>query len=70
MHMEPEQSAQFWVDRMVRGEESAPKAIAKDIIVLRLVTTLAGAIAYIPEDKVDDKVRVVAFVRDGKVVSP
>jgi len=70
LRMEPEQSAQFWVDRMVRGEESAPKAIAKDVIVLRLVANLAGSIAYIPEDKVDDKVRVVAFVRDGKVVSP
>ena len=70
LHMEPDQSAQFWVDRMVRGEESAPKAIAKIDIVARLVPTLAGAIAYVPEDKVDDKVHVVAFIRDGKVVAP
>jgi hypothetical protein len=70
LHMDPDQSAQFWVDRVVRGEEQAPKAIAKTDIVLRLVPTLAGAIAYIPEDKVDDKVKVLAFVRDGKVVSP
>jgi hypothetical protein len=70
LHMEPDQSAQFWVDRMVRGEESAPKAIAKADIVARLVPTLAGAIAYIPEDKLDDKVHVVAFIRDGKVVAP
>jgi hypothetical protein len=70
LHMEPDQSAQFWVDRMVRGEEAAPKAIAKADIVARLVPTLAGAIAYVPEEKVDDKVRVLAFVRDGKVVNP
>lgn len=70
LHMEPEQSAQFWVDRLVRGEEGAPKAIAKADIVVRLVATMPGAIAYVPEGKVDDKVRVVAFVRDGKVVSP
>lgn len=70
LHMEPEQSAQFWVDKMVRGEEAAPKAIAKIDIVVRLVPTLAGAIAYVPEDIVDDKVRVLAFVRDGKVVNP
>jgi hypothetical protein len=70
LHLDPDQSAQFWVDRVVRGEEQAPKAIAKADIVLRLVPTLAGAIAYIPEDKVDDKVKVLAFVRDGKVVSP
>jgi hypothetical protein len=70
LHMDPEQSAQFWVDRMVRGEEPAPKAVAKADIVLRLVPTLGGGIAYIPEDKVDDKVKVLAFVRDGKVVAP
>jgi hypothetical protein len=38
--------------------------------VLRLVPALGGGIAYIPEDKVDDKVKVLAFVRDGKVVAP
>jgi ABC-type phosphate transport system substrate-binding protein len=70
LHMEPEQSAQYWVDRMVRGEEAAPKAIAKADIVLRLVPTLAGSIGYVPEDKVDDKMKVLAFIRDGRVVSP
>jgi hypothetical protein len=54
----------------VRGEEPAPKAITKADIVLRLVASLAGGIGYIPEDKVDDKVRVLAFIRDGKVVTP
>ena len=70
LHLDPEQSAQYWVDRMVRGEEPAPKAIGKADIVLRLVPTLAGAISYVAEDKVDDKVRVLAFIRDGKVVTP
>jgi len=70
LRMEPEQSDQFWVDRMVRGEEAAPKAIAKADIIARLVPTLPGAIAYVPEGKVEDKVKVLAFVRDGKVVSP
>jgi ABC-type phosphate transport system substrate-binding protein len=70
LHLDPDQSAQFWVDKMVRGEEGAPKAIAKAEIILRLVPTLAGAIAYVPEDKVEDKVRVLAFIRDGKVVAP
>jgi hypothetical protein len=70
LHLEPEQSAQFWIDRMVRGEEPAPKAIAKVEVVMTLVPTLAGGIAYVPEQKVDDKVKVLAFVRDGKVVAP
>jgi hypothetical protein len=70
LRLEPEQSAQFWVDKMVRGEEGAPKAIAKVEIILRLVPTLAGAVAYVPEDRVEDKTRVLAFIRDGRVVAP
>ena len=70
LHLEPDQSAQFWVDKMVRGEDAAPKAISKADIVVRLVPNLPGAIAYVPEDVVDGKARIVAFIRNGKVVQP
>ena len=70
LRMEPEQSAQFWVDRIVRGEETAPKAIAKQEILLRLVETTSGAIGYVADDKVSSTVRVLARISDGKVVSP
>ena len=70
LDMSPDRSAQFWIDRQIRGEEPAPKAIAQAEIVARLVPTLAGSIAYVPEDKVDAKVRVVARIRGGKVVTP
>jgi len=55
---------------MVRGEDAAPKAISKADIVVRLVPNLPGAIAYVPEDVVDGKARIVAFIRNGKVVQP
>jgi hypothetical protein len=70
LHLEPDQSAQFWVDKMVRGEEAAPKSVSKVDIVVRLVPNLPGAIAYVPADAVDGKSRVLAFVRNGKVVAP
>lgn len=70
LDLTPERSAQFWIDRQIRGEEGAPKAIAQAEIVVRLVANLAGAIGYVPEDKVDAKVRVIARVRGGKVVAP
>jgi ABC-type phosphate transport system substrate-binding protein len=70
LDMSPERSAQYWMDRQIRGEEGAPKAIAKPDIVMHLIPTLAGAIGYVPEDKVDAKVRVVARIRGGKVVAP
>lgn len=70
LDMSPDRSAQYWIDRQIRGEEGAPKAIAQADIVVRLVPTMSGAIAYVPEDKVDAKVRVVARIRGGKVVAP
>jgi hypothetical protein len=70
LDMSPERSSQYWMDRQIRGEEGAPKGIAQADIVARLVPTLAGAIGYVPEDKVDAKVRVVARIRGGKLLAP
>lgn len=70
LDMSPEQSAQYWIDRQIRGEEAAPKAIAQADIVARLVPTLSGGIGYLPEAKADAKLRVVARIRGGKVVPP
>jgi hypothetical protein len=70
LDMSPERSAQFWIDKQIRGDDGAPKAIAQADIVVRLVPTLSGAIGYVPEAKVDSKVRVIARIRGGKVVAP
>jgi hypothetical protein len=70
LNMSPDRSAQYWIDRQVRGDEPAPKAIAKADIVARLIPTLAGSIGYVPADRVDAKSRVVARIRNGKVVAP
>jgi hypothetical protein len=70
LDMSPARSAQFWIDKQIRGEEGAPKSIAQADIVLRLIPNLTGSIGYVPEEKVDATVRVVARIRDGKVVSP
>lgn len=70
LDMSPERSAQYWMDKQIRGEEPAPKAIGQVDIVVGLLATLRGSIGYVPEDKVDAKVRVVARIRGGKVVAP
>jgi hypothetical protein len=70
LDMTPERSAQYWIDKQIRGEEPAPKAIGQADIVVRLVPTLSGSIGYVPEDKVDAKVRVVARIRGSKVLAP
>jgi ABC-type phosphate transport system substrate-binding protein len=70
LDMSPERSAQFWMDKQIRGEEAAPKAIAQTDIVARLVPTLSGSIGYVPESKVEGQARVVARIRGGRVVAP
>jgi len=70
LDMTAERSAQYWIDRQIRGEEGSPKAIAQAEIVARLVPTLSGAIGYVPESKADATMRVVARIRGGKLVAP
>lgn len=70
LEMGPDRSTQYWMDRQVRGEEGAPKAIAQADIVVSLVGTMNGSVSYVPENKVDAKVRVVARIRNGKMVAP
>jgi hypothetical protein len=39
-------------------------------VLVRLVETMPAAIAYVPADRVSAKTRVVARIRDGRVVAP
>jgi hypothetical protein len=70
LEMAPDRSTQYWMDRQVRGEEGAPKAIGQADVVVSLVGTMSGSVSYIPENKVDAKVKVVARIRGGKLVAP
>lgn len=68
--MSPEASAKYWIDKQVRGEEGAPKSVAQAEVVVNLVATMSGAVGYVPESKVDAKVRIVARIRDGRLIAP
>jgi len=67
----PEQVAQFWVDRLVRGEGQPPTQVPKAELLAKVVGSMPGAIGYVPPEKVDvTKTKIVARIRDGKVVAP
>jgi hypothetical protein len=70
LSMTPEQVSRYWLDRRIRGEGTPPRQIPSPELLARLVLALAGAISYLPEDKVIPGLRVVARVRQGKVVGP
>ncbi len=69
LQMTPEQVRLYWIDRKVRGGAPPPEPIASPPLVLRHVARHEGGIAYVKASDADDSVRVVARIRDGKVVS-
>ena len=69
--MTPDEIAKYWIDRRVRGEGSPPRQLPNPDLVVRLVQAMAGSVAYVPEsNKLTDKVRVVARIREGRVWAP
>jgi ABC-type phosphate transport system substrate-binding protein len=70
LNMTPEQVSRYWLDRRIRGEGTPPRQVPSAELMARLVAALPGAISYVPEDKVIPSVRVVARIRNRKVVGP
>jgi hypothetical protein len=68
--MEPDEVGRFWLDRRVRGGPPPPRQVPDPLTVVRLVARLEGAIGYAPVGVPLADVRVVARIRDGKVVRP
>jgi hypothetical protein len=70
LRMDPDEVGRFWLDRRVRGGPPPPRQAPDPLTVVRLVARLEGAIGYAPVGVPLADVRVVARIRDGKVVRP
>ncbi|HEY3498593.1 MAG TPA: hypothetical protein VGK73_28075 [Polyangiaceae bacterium] len=62
--MSPETAARYWVDRRIRGQSGAPKAVEPAAVVQRVVAKLPRAVAYVRVRDVSPDVQVVRI--DGK----
>jgi hypothetical protein len=62
--MSPEQAARYWIDRKIRGQSAAPKAVDPAAVVQRVIARLPGAIGYVRAHEVSPEVKVVRI--DGK----
>jgi hypothetical protein len=67
---EPDEMSRFWVDQKIRGGARPPRVVDTPEVALRVVAKLPGAVAYVPAAAVDRTVKVVARLRDGKVMKP
>ncbi len=70
LDLTPEASARYWIDQRIRSGEAPPKEVVEPALIVRLVSKLEGAIAYVPATTVLTGVRVAARIRDGRLISP
>jgi hypothetical protein len=64
LDMSPEQVARYWIDRKIRGQSAAPKAVDPAPLIQRVIARLPGAIGYVRVREVSSDVKVVRV--DGK----
>ena len=62
--MSPEQEQSYWIDRKIRGQPGAPKAIDSVDVMRKVVGRLEGAVGYVKATDVGPDVKVVRI--DGK----
>lgn len=64
LDMDEEEVGRFWIDRKIRGQPGAPRAIASVALIRRVVAKLPGAICYIRSNQLDSSVKALRV--DGK----
>jgi hypothetical protein len=57
--MTGDEAGRFWVDRKIRGQSAAPRALPSGLYVAKVVAKLPGAIGYIAEDQLTAALRPV-----------
>jgi hypothetical protein len=70
LRMTPDQVSRHWIDQRIRNGQRPPRQIGDPALILRLVGKLPSSIGYVPRRLVDSTVVVVAFIHEGKVVTP
>jgi hypothetical protein len=67
LKMSPQEVGRYWIDRKIRGQPGAPKAIDPADLYQRVVVKLEGSVGYVRLADVREDVRVLRI--DGKLPS-
>ena len=62
--MSPEAAARYWIDRRIRGQSGAPKAVEPAAVIQRVVARLPHSVGYVRLKDVSAEVQVVKI--DGR----
>ena len=63
--MQPEQLAQYWTDRRIRGEGGAPRAVTSVDVLHRVVSRRTHAVGYVRWDQIGPELRAIPI--DGSL---
>jgi hypothetical protein len=58
--MTPDDVGRFWIDRKIRGQSGAPRALPSPLHVAKVVAKFPGAIGYLAVDQLTPDVQPVA----------
>jgi hypothetical protein len=64
LKMDAEEVGRYWIDRKIRGQPGAPKAVSPLETLRSAVASIPGAIAYMRESDVDGRLKVLTV--EGK----
>jgi hypothetical protein len=68
-----EESSRYWIDERIRHGTQAPRSIAGEAVLVRVVTALPGSISYKPVGQPLSQgagIRVLARIQAGRVLPP
>jgi hypothetical protein len=68
-----EESSRYWIDERIRHGTQAPRSIAGEGVLVRVITALPGSISYKPAGQGLSQgpgIRVVARIQAGRVLPP
>jgi ABC-type phosphate transport system substrate-binding protein len=68
--MSPDEAARYWLDQRIRGGGTAPREVGDAVLTMKLIAKLSGTIGYVPSETQMSGVRVVARIRNDKVIPP
>ena len=57
--MSPDEVGRFWVDRKIRGQSGAPRALPSSAHMAKVAAKFPGAIGYLAEDQLTPDVQAV-----------
>ena len=66
----PEEVANYWIDRKIRGDARTPKKASSTLAVLKVVSGSEGAVGYVHRSETTQQVKVVATIQGGSVTGP